>query len=413
MSSSRKAISKICVVTSYSAMSEPRAPRHALAVARAFPEAEVFFVDMATSVDKNTLSKSFNDSRINLITLPVYTRKGNVFCWLYRRIVVAVAKLIYLVFGKILSPVFGSKAVGLTKALTRIGADLYIAHTIDSLLPAASAANKLGAKLVFDCMEFYSDMGAGQTALESRATKEIEAQILPRCSLILASSEVLAAELEKSYKIKRPLALYNTPDVLVKLPSKVKCDALKLYWRNSVIGFGQRGLDDALCALTMLPLDVILTLQGKLPEDGGVALRSRINELSLVGRVFILPPYIPGQAVSEASAHNVGLCMERRGPRNHDYTVSNKLFDYMMAGLAVIVPDLAGLTTVVNHAGSGLIYKAGSPSSLAEEISILYRDRDLLRQLSGASRKFALIEGNNDFEMKKFQRSVSECIDFA
>ena len=37
---------KICVVTSLPAVAEPRAPRHAVAAKRAFPDAEVTFIDL-------------------------------------------------------------------------------------------------------------------------------------------------------------------------------------------------------------------------------------------------------------------------------------------------------------------------------------------------------------------------------
>lgn len=400
----------ICVVTTYPAAREPRAPKHVIAALETFPDAVVFFVDMAA------VGEYFEDpvellgqSRLRRLTLRLPTRKKAPIGWIYRKILCFLADWLFILTGTVVPTVLGPRAVGLFSALRKIKADMYIAHNVETLLPAARAAVSNRAKLIFDCMEFYADMGDGQTAKESAASAQIEAAILPRCDLVLATSESLAEALEKRYMIARPLVLQNVPPIVRSLPSKEKHQALRLYWRNSVIGFGQRGLDDALVALSLLPDEVVLAVQGKVPHDGGAALRSRISELGLTHRVSVLPPYSPGQAVTEAAFYDVGLCLERRGPANHEYTTSNKLFDYMMAGLAVIVPDLDGLARAVRNGSAGLIYQAGNPQSLAEKILTLYLDRIRLAGFASAARAYALDAGNVEKEMQKFKKSLLIC----
>jgi glycosyltransferase involved in cell wall biosynthesis len=402
---------KICVVTSYPAAREPRAPKHVVAALEAIPAAEVCFVDMAAvdeHLDDPQELRGLN--RLERITLRVPTRKSAPVGWAYRKIKSFLASRLFALTKRATPAALSPRAVGLARSLKRIKADLYIAHNVDTLLPAAIAANANRARLIFDCMEFYADMGDSQSAIESEATTKIEAAILPHCDLVLATSESLAEALRDTYKIAKPLSLLNVPPITRTLPAKEDHRGLRLYWRNSVIGFGQRGLDDALVALTLLPDDVVLALQGRLPLDGGQALRSRIAKLRLTHRVTIHPPYSPGQAVAEAAMHDVGLCMERRGPANHEYTVSNKLFDYMMAGLAVIVPDLDGLARAVKYAEGGLIYQAGSPQSLAEQILALYRDPALLASFASASREYALTEGNVAHVMLKFKQALVTCV---
>jgi glycosyltransferase involved in cell wall biosynthesis len=402
---------KICVVTSYPAAREPRAPKHVVAALEAIPSAEVCFVDMAAVDEYLDDPQELRDhNRLSRITLRVPTRKTAPIGWAYRKMVSFLASRLFVLTKKATPAVLGPRAVGLARSLRRIKADLYIAHNVDTLLPAAIAANANRSKLIFDCMEFYADMGDSQSAIESAATAQIEAAILPRCDLVLATSESLAEVLKDTYKIAKPLSLLNVPPITRIPPAKEDRRGLRLYWRNSVIGFGQRGLDDALVALTLLSEEVVLALQGRLPLDGGQALHSRVAELGLTHRVTIHPPYSPGQAVAEAAMHDVGLCMERRGPANHEYTVSNKLFDYMMAGLAVIVPDLDGLARAVKYAEGGLVYQAGSPQSLAEQILALYRDPTLLASFASASREYALAEGNVEHEMLKFKQALVACV---
>jgi len=411
MSRRSTSVYTICVVTSFPAAREPRAPKHVVAALEAFPTAEVYFVDMeAVEEHLGDPEELHGRSRLHRITLSVPTRKSRLLGWAYRRILSFLAMKFYSMTNRVTPAVLSPRAVGLVRCLRKIDADLYIAHNIDTLLPTAISAHANQARLIFDCMEFYSDMGDSQTELECAAVAQIEAATLPCCDLVLATSESLSEALRDTYKILAPLALLNVPPIVRTLPARAPCAGLRLYWRNSVIGFGQRGLDDALVALTLLPAEVVLFLQGRLPLDGGRELRLRIAELGLTRRVTILAPYSPGQAVAEAAVHDVGLCVERRGPANHEYTVSNKLFDYMMAGLAVIVPDLDGLTRTVRYAKSGLIFKAGSPQSLAEQILTLYREPKLLAAFATASRAYGLSVGNVENEMQKFKKALVACV---
>ncbi len=277
-------------------------------------------------------------------------------------------------------------------------ATCYIAHNIETLLPAARAAKRHGAGLVFDCMEYYSDMGDGQSVLEASAARRLEKRLLPTCALVIASSDDLAEALATEYGIPKPLSAYNVPAKEPTLPAK-RGDGLNLYWRNSTLGFGQRGLEDILQAMLQLPPNVRLFLQGRRLADDGRGLSMRISEMGLAERVMILPPYAPEDAVKQAAVYDVGLCLERRGPKNHELTVSNKMFDYHMAGLAVVSSDLPSLARVIGRSKGGLTFRAGNPASLAEVIGKLATNPSLLAELKTNARRFAMEEANLDREM--------------
>jgi glycogen(starch) synthase len=230
---------------------------------------------------------------------------------------------------------------------------------------------------------------------------------LAKCKLIFTSSDQIADALAAEYGIARPLPLYNVPPIETEIPAKPD-NGLALYWRNAVVGLGQRGLDEALVALTKLPADVMLHLQGRMPIDSGAALKSRIATLGLDERVIFHLPYMPDDAVEEAAKHHVGLCLERRGIRNQELTVSNKIFDYHMAGLAVVASDLPGLRSLIERSHGGLLFEPGSADDLAEKILALHNDRTLLKRYAQNARDFALREGNREREMEKFARVFQE-----
>jgi glycosyltransferase involved in cell wall biosynthesis len=83
-------------------------------------------------------------------------------------------------------------------------------------------------------------------------------------------------------------------------------------------------------------------------------------------------------------------------------TTSNKIYDYLMAGMGVVSSDLPGLRAVIVRSGGGLLFQPGSPDDLARQIRRLYNNPSLLKRLSASSRAFALREGNREAVMSRF-----------
>lgn len=402
---------KICVCTSNRAEGEPRAPRHAVMLARKNKNHEIIFLDCCPRGQKRIEQNAFLETP-NLLHQTYYFphRESDIFHLFLQRLQQFLSRCLFLMFGWLAPNLLSIQAKELEKLMRNTNADVYIGYSIDLLFPLYKIARDKNVIIIFDCMEFYSDMGDSQTCVDKKVIQCLERQCLSACNLVLASSEEMADELTKVYGIKKPLALYNAPPPHTDIPAKPNV-GVSLYWRNSTINIGQRGLDDAFIALKQVPEDIMLHIQGGLPADGGRALRKRIEELNLSKRVFIHPPYQPHEAIIAASPYSIGLCLERGGIRNHELTVSNKIFDYLMAGLAVIASDMPGLRNIVNRSKGGLLFKSGDPDDLAQKILLLHQNRNLLKEFSLNARSFALREGNLEHEMKKFTSAFSELIE--
>lgn len=404
---------RICVCTSNRADAEPRAPRHAAVLAQAGLDAEVILFDCAPAGDAPCRLKKLDGlSNLRRVTHNFRHRKDGVIILAIFRIWQQMARFVFCLFNVIFTGLISPYTIGVKRKLKAIRADIYFAHNIDMLLPAAQAARATGAVLIFDCMEFYSDMGGSQTGFDRKVIASLERKWLPRCDLVLASSNPVADEYVKHYGLSRPLVLYNVPDVERVLPEK-ETGEFHLYWRNAVIDLGQRGLDDVLVALQSLPVEIQLHIQGRLPPDRRTQVIARIEELGVAARVFIHPPFFPEDAVKEAARHTVGLCLERSGNRNQECTVSNKIFDYMMAGLAVVASDMSGLRHVIEQSKAGILYRPADPKDLAEKIATLYYDSDLCRKFAQAGRGYAMATANRPQQLRVLADAVSRLIDTA
>ncbi len=397
----------ICVVTPYPAHTEPRGPRHARAWAEAFPNRKVLFLDCAAEGAARPRPRSLQDlPNLRWHTHRFGTRQANFVQWLAAKARQRASLWYFRRGGVVTSGLLAPELHGLRKILAATRAAIYHAHKWEVFLPLLEAGARPGS-CVFDCMEFYSEMGEGQGAEASAAIRKVEDHWLPQSGLLTTSSPEVSAAYSAICPMVETIALYNCP-ARVEIVNLSPGEPLRLYWRNTVVALGQRGLEDALDALMRLPEDVTLHAQGHLSRDGGVAVREAVERRGLSRRVTLVGPYEVDRAVEAASKFNIGLCLERDVNTNHRLTVSNKMFDYHMAGLAVVASDLPGLRRVIETSRGGLLYKPGDPASLAECIAQLREDRKLLQTLRANARSYALSMGNCESQMDLFAIKVRQ-----
>jgi glycosyltransferase involved in cell wall biosynthesis len=82
------------------------------------------------------------------------------------------------------------------------------------------------------------------------------------------------------------------------------------------------------------------------------------------------------------------------------------MFDYHMAGLAVIATNLPGLADVVNRSGAGLLYEPGNPSSLAQAVLTLRSSSELLGAMQYRARRFAMESANLELELARIREAM-------
>jgi hypothetical protein len=85
--------------------------------------------------------------------------------------------------------------------------------------------------------------------------------------------------------------------------------------------------------------------------------------------IRFIPAVKPAELPATLAGFDVGLALEERSPRNKDLTISNKVFQYLNAGLAVIASETAGQGEIFAAApGSGILISAGDDGAFAETL---------------------------------------------
>ena len=288
-------------------------------------------------------------------------------------------------------------------------ADWFIAHTQMALPAAAAAANHHRARLGFDCEDLLAESGTDPSHLVRR----IERTYIPQCDYISAASHHMAVHLQETYGCKKPLVLYNT--FPLRLADKLKApidrpapSRIRLFWFSQTIGPG-RGLEDAIQALGVVRAGIELHLLGRVSQDYLVRLRSQAAALDVGDLLFFHNPIDHDEIVNFTGGFDIGLALEQPQNQNYSRTVTNKIFAYLLAGLAVAATNTPGQREILDKVPEvGFLYEAGDPQALARRLEQWHADRIRLRQAQEAAWHAARNGFSWDHEQDKLLATLAE-----
>ncbi|MDQ5820803.1 MAG: glycosyltransferase, partial [Actinomycetota bacterium] len=216
---------------------------------------------------------------------------------------------------------------------------------------------------------------------------KIEAALARRAAAVATVNDPLARELERRFSLRTPArVVLNAPELDPREPlERAEATHLAAVYQGA-LGPG-RPLSDLLDALEAAP-SVRLGLRVVRFDARDLAARAEARGLG--DRVDVLEPLPPHRIADGLRDFEVGLIFDRPLTRNAELSLPNKLFEYLMAGLAVVAPRLPGLVRVVEDEGVGLTYTPGRPRELGEVLERLAHDRPKLAELRRRARRLAV-----------------------
>jgi glycosyltransferase involved in cell wall biosynthesis len=282
-------------------------------------------------------------------------------------------------------------------------ADWVIAHT-QTVLPAAGAAAKhWNARLGFDCEDLLAE--TSDTSCE--AIRTIERRYLSECQYISVTSNCMAAHLVRAYAIACPVVLYNVFPVslaqgLMPPLARPSHSPLRLHWVSQTLGV-DRGLQDIFEASARLKEEVELHLRGHASEGQKATILKLAERCGVAGIVKLHPLIEHDEVIKSMGAYDVGLALERPNNRNYGRTITNKVFSYMLAGLAIAATDTPGQREILDQVPTaGFLYPAGNSTVLAEKLRNWINNPGLLLTAKQAAWDAARSKFCWDVEERKF-----------
>jgi glycogen(starch) synthase len=284
------------------------------------------------------------------------------------------------------------RTAGLVAAGRRLGpARIVHANDLDTLPAGYLLARVWGARLVYDAHELYSEFEAQPPRLTRRLMLTLEGALARRADAVVTVSEGIARELVVRLRLRRtPLVVVNAPAREERPLHLAHEGPLRCVYQGR-LGPG-RDLDDLLAAADADGVELSIRIPLVDPRE----LRETVAARALRGRVKVLEPVPPDRVLDALAEFEVGLIFDRPQSRNSELSLPNKLFEYLMAGLAVVAPRLESLGPLLEGERVGVTFEPGDLDGLIRSLERLAADRELVAELRRRARALALDQMNAD-----------------
>ncbi len=256
-------------------------------------------------------------------------------------------------------------------------ADVLVANDLDTLLPNFIISKLKGAELYYDSHEYFTEVPelVNRKGVQ-RVWKMIERFIFPKLKHVYTVNKSIADLYEEKYKRKVDV-VRNVPVTSVQpILSKTRKD-LKLPEDKKIIlyqGAGiniHRGAEEALEAMLYVENAILLFIgSGDVIEQ----LKSTRDVLNLQDKVFFLPKLPMEELKQYTQIADIGLTIDKDTNINYKYSLPNKLFDYIHAGLPILASPLVEIKKIVDQYQIGTTIESHDPKHIGEKINEMFAD---------------------------------------
>ncbi len=278
------------------------------------------------------------------------------------------------------------KTLAINRRMIQVGLDeraaVYHSHDLNTLYVGAMCKKRTGGKLVYDSHELQTERNR-MTKWWRRWAAWNENRWLPYAdAMIVASPSWIDINREKYGSVPGISAsVINTPALEdVAAPADLRGElgipptAAILLYQGSIQE--NRGIEPAIDAVTLLE-DVVLVIVGY--GYHRPTLEAEVRKRGLTDRVKFFGPIPNNELLRWTAAADIGLCNIVNSSLSYYTSLPNKLFEYIIAGIAVIGSDSPEIGRIVAEEGVGEVADPVDPEDLARATRTILADMEKYR----------------------------------
>ena len=276
----------------------------------------------------------------------------------------------------------------------RTPAHIYHAHNAHPA-PASWLASRIrGSSLAYDAHELYGESSSKSivSTLTAAIAGAIEAWMVRHSDAVITTNPSRAIELKRRHGDREVVVIANVPnrvDTVMPLDPGFPPGARVLLYQGGI--YAGRAFEETIRALVGLE-EFHLVILGFGRETDIANIRAYAEDHGVRDRVTFLGPRPFTQLVQTAAAAEVGIVPIR--PNNFsDYTGdTNKLFEYLMAGLPVVTSDLPEMRRIVEcgNIAVGEVFDPSAPTTIVAAVRRVIADPANYQARRREARRLAL-----------------------
>jgi glycosyltransferase involved in cell wall biosynthesis len=253
--------------------------------------------------------------------------------------------------------------------------DVILANDLDTLPAGWLAARIRRRRIVYDSHEYFTEAeGLTGRPFQKKVWEAIERFLFPRVHDVSTVNASIAGIYSRRYH-RQVRIIRNVPplDPIAEGKSRTELglpeDGHILILQGAFIDPDRGGIElvEAMQELS----GCLLLIIGSGRDMPAIA--SRIGALQLNDRIRLLPR-LPFRELRQYTVHaSIGFSLDKPVHLNYTYSLPNKLFDYIHAGVPVLVSDLPELRRIVDTYRVGCILPEITPRAISDAVTQMLR----------------------------------------
>ena len=255
---------------------------------------------------------------------------------------------------------------------------VYLANDLDTLFANYWVSKLKRKELVYDSHEYFTEVPELKEGSFAKNTwLRIEKSIFPKLKNVYTVCDSIAAIYNQKYgvdvKVVRNIPLGK------KVENFKSREALNLPLDKKIIllqGAGiniDRGAEEMVKAMKYLPENYLFLIIGG--GDVFAILKEIIAKNSLENKVKILGKITYQELKNYTFLADLGISMDKNTNLNYQYSLPNKLFDYIQFGTPVLVSDLVEIKKVVEKYEVGWVINSHESKVIATKILTIFENK--------------------------------------
>ena len=279
--------------------------------------------------------------------------------------------------------------------------NLLISNDLDTLLPNYLIHKFKRIPIVYDSHEYFT--GVPELVKRPRVQniwKKIEKWIFPHLETVITVNDSIARLYQQEYGNKVYVVRNIPPNrdfrtVMTRNELNLPEDRHIVLLQGAGINI-QRGAEEAIEAMQYLDHTILLIIGG---GDVMAVLPGIVQRLNLEKKVFFLPKQPFERLFHYTRCADIGITLDKDTNINYRFSLPNKLFDYIHAGLPVLASPLPEIRKIIEHYQIGMTIDSHDPQHIAQRMNTMLTDQGL-RKTWKENLKRAAAELNWDHEKK-------------
>lgn len=259
--------------------------------------------------------------------------------------------------------------------------DIVYANDLDTLTVGYLISRICNSKLIFDSHEvwFYGYRYLHSTRFHQLLWRFLQKRLITKNDAVIMTTDIRAAYMKKKYNLKKVHTIRNCSRFEEVKPSTLLRDEFYIPTQNKILIYHgsihkARGIYNIIEATRNIN-NVSVVFMGK--GSGLIDLRDYIIKNQLNDRMFVKDAVHPDQVLRYISSADIGIQLFHYN-FNHYTVISNKLFECIMAGLAVISNDYPEMKKIILEDNIGEVVDYRDNKKVKELIIKLINNKKLL-----------------------------------